>query len=227
MIAADENTLRPSRESWKSGAEMLMLLSPPSVYRARNATSPCGLWSPLGFSSTAFITLNTATFAPIPKASVRIAVVVKAGDLRNWRKAYRSSCRSLSTSAPQVLHCVRQRDSKYSLRARLWPTTDAWMFRYRSNLRASSGSEHCSPSMSNVHLRTVDRDEIRERPGVDLLSAGLFIGTAMPVPSLKLLIASAFASKVSTNPLGQRISSESIFAAEPSPKCTRISLDEL
>ena len=80
--------------------------------------------------------------------------------------------------------------------------------------------------MRNVHLRTADRDEIRER-GVDLLSAGPFIGTAVPVPSFKVLIASAFASKLSTNPLGQRISSESILVAEPRPKCTRISLDEL
>jgi hypothetical protein len=40
---------------------------------------------PLGFSRTAFMTLNTAMFAPIPIANVKIAVIVKAGFFRNRR----------------------------------------------------------------------------------------------------------------------------------------------
>lgn len=101
------------------------------------------------------------------------------------------------------------------------------MFRRCRDLAASGAGQQRSPSTHDVHLRTVDRDEIRDRAGVDLLAAGFLVTTAVPLPSLTVLMASAFASKVSTNPLGQRISSESIFAAEPSPKCTRISLDEL
>jgi hypothetical protein len=36
---------------------------------------------------TAFITLKTAVFAPIPRASVKTATVVNPGLLRNWRSA--------------------------------------------------------------------------------------------------------------------------------------------
>src|SRR5262245_19201797 len=47
---------------------------------------------PVGFRRTAFITLNTATFAPIPRARVITAAKVNPGDLNSWRSAYRSSC---------------------------------------------------------------------------------------------------------------------------------------
>jgi hypothetical protein len=39
------------------------------------------------------ITLNIAVAAPIPSAKVRMATTVKPGDLRNWRRAKRRSCR--------------------------------------------------------------------------------------------------------------------------------------
>src|SRR5690348_8910346 len=63
-----------------------------AVYFARNATKPSGCGIPVGFSSTAFITLNTATFAPIPRASVITAAIVNPGDFTSCRSAKRSSC---------------------------------------------------------------------------------------------------------------------------------------
>ncbi len=53
-------------------------------------------------------------------------------------------------------------------------------------------------------------------------------GTATPDPSFRAWIASTGKSaKRSTRPLGQRISTHSIFFAVPTPKCTLISLLEM
>jgi hypothetical protein len=52
--------------------------------------------------------------------------------------------------------------------------------------------------------------------------------TAAPDPSFRVWIASTGRSpKRSTSPLGQRISTRSIFVAAPSPKCTLMSLLEM
>jgi hypothetical protein len=45
---------------------------------------------PLGFTRTAFITLKTAILAPIPNASVRIAVMLNAAFFRSNRAEYRA-----------------------------------------------------------------------------------------------------------------------------------------
>ena len=55
-----------------------------------------------GFNNTASTTEKIAVFAPIPNARVRTATVVKPGDCRKLRKAYRTSWSkaSIETSAP-------------------------------------------------------------------------------------------------------------------------------
>src|SRR2546430_1966518 len=45
----------------------------------------------LPISRSALIKLNTAVFAPIPSASVRMATAVKPGDFASWRSTYRRS----------------------------------------------------------------------------------------------------------------------------------------
>ena len=59
-------------------------------------TSRSGSLTGSDLSNTAFITLNTAVFAPIPRASVRIAVTANAGLLRSDRRPNRRSRHSLS-----------------------------------------------------------------------------------------------------------------------------------
>src|SRR4029453_2028409 len=44
-----------------------------------------------GLSNTALTTLKMAVFRPMPSASVKTAIDVNAGDLRNWRRAKRRS----------------------------------------------------------------------------------------------------------------------------------------
>jgi hypothetical protein len=46
---------------------------------------------------TAFTTLKTAVFTPIPRASVNTAAAVKTGDFRRSRVVKTTSCRSVST----------------------------------------------------------------------------------------------------------------------------------
>jgi hypothetical protein len=43
-------------------------------------------------------TLNTAVFAPMPMASVRMATAARPGEARSVRIAYRTSCHTLSTT---------------------------------------------------------------------------------------------------------------------------------
>src|SRR5437762_3959341 len=45
-----------------------------------------------GRSKTALTMLKIAVFAPMPSASVRIAITLKLGCFRSMRKAYRISC---------------------------------------------------------------------------------------------------------------------------------------
>jgi hypothetical protein len=53
-----------------------------------------------GASSTESTTLKIAVLAPIPSASVRIAMTVKTGRLSSVRPAKRRSCRSVSMRGP-------------------------------------------------------------------------------------------------------------------------------
>jgi hypothetical protein len=45
-----------------------------------------------GRSKTALTMLKIAVFAPMPSASVKIAITLKPGCFRSMRKAYRISC---------------------------------------------------------------------------------------------------------------------------------------
>ena len=51
-----------------------------------------------GRSSTPFTTVKTAVLAPIPSASVRMAMTAKPGCRRSMRSAYRTSCHNAPTS---------------------------------------------------------------------------------------------------------------------------------
>src|SRR5215472_12070596 len=55
----------------------------------KTSLSECGNGN--GLSNTASTIENTAVVAPIPSASINTAVVVKAGDLSEWRIAIRRS----------------------------------------------------------------------------------------------------------------------------------------
>ena len=79
----------------------------PIAYFARSATIRSGCGIPLGFSSTALVTLKTAMLAPIPSASVSTAVIVKAGLLRNCRREYRNVCARYFISV-RLLHQLLQ-----------------------------------------------------------------------------------------------------------------------
>src|SRR5262249_6496982 len=61
-----------------------------------------------GRMSSALIKLNTAVFAPIPSASVRIATAVKPGDFTNWRNAYRTSFILLQSFHPQRFNGIHE-----------------------------------------------------------------------------------------------------------------------
>ena len=61
-----------------------------------NRTNWDGLLTGRAFSSTAFVKLKIAVFAPIPSASVRTATAVKPG-LRSMRAAKCKSCQHVST----------------------------------------------------------------------------------------------------------------------------------
>jgi predicted phosphodiesterase len=50
----------------------------------------------------AFITLKTTALAPMANASVKTAVMVNPGDLRNWRKENRRSCSRVVMGGLQV-----------------------------------------------------------------------------------------------------------------------------
>src|SRR5271155_5676776 len=56
-------------------------------------------------NSTAFITLKTAVFAPIPSASVRTQTKVKPGVFLSWRIAYLKSLTSSGMAASQASLC--------------------------------------------------------------------------------------------------------------------------
>ena len=59
-----------------------------------------------GRRSTEFTTLNTAVFAPIASARVRVALIVMAGDLASKRTPYRRSCKRLESIAWQIDHTL-------------------------------------------------------------------------------------------------------------------------
>jgi hypothetical protein len=65
--------------------------APLFVFVALNVTSLSGSGYGSGRSRTVSTTLNIATFAPIPSASVRMATMAKAGAFDSDRRAWRNS----------------------------------------------------------------------------------------------------------------------------------------
>ena len=56
-------------------------------------TTSCGVASPgMGFSNVELIQLKIVVFAPMPRASVRMAITAYPGDLAIIRRLYRTSC---------------------------------------------------------------------------------------------------------------------------------------
>src|SRR5262245_745308 len=55
----------------------------------RRSTSCSGSFTGSDRSTKSWTRLNKAVFAPMPRASERIATVVKPGDLASWRRARR------------------------------------------------------------------------------------------------------------------------------------------
>src|SRR5206468_4669050 len=78
-------------KSTYSGAETGIRSSPWVVNCSHNSTSLVGSRYRSGLISKPLIKLKTAVVAPIARASVRMATVLKAGDFTSWRSAYRRS----------------------------------------------------------------------------------------------------------------------------------------
>ena len=68
-----------------------LLIRVPSGANLKNSTNSWGLLTGSAVSSMAFITLNMAVLAPIPRASVDTATAVKPGFLDSIRRPYRKS----------------------------------------------------------------------------------------------------------------------------------------
>src|SRR5947208_1211200 len=129
------------------------------MYLSPSVTSLSCLATGKFFRSTAWIKVKTAAFAPMPKAKVSTAVVVKPGVLRNCRSAKRQSCRNvenmLSPSVWRVaaghLPTVNRGNACISCTSRMTPDREC-------------------PSMA------LDRPEadsfLTGRPGLGLLSRG-------------------------------------------------------
>jgi len=73
------------RQSKKSGPEIVVLRVPVLVLVLVTTMTRSGSSNGIGRSTTALTTLKIAVVAPIPRASVRIAVAAKPG----WRSSVR------------------------------------------------------------------------------------------------------------------------------------------
>src|SRR5262249_52625124 len=82
-----EKTLCCARQSRKFGKETDLCGDSLEVSAIAKSCSGCGNGS--AFKSTPLTTLKMAVFAPIPRASVKIATTENTGFLINWRKAKR------------------------------------------------------------------------------------------------------------------------------------------
>ncbi|HWY71619.1 MAG TPA: hypothetical protein VNX88_23335 [Terriglobales bacterium] len=54
----------------------------------------------MGFSNVELIQLKIVVFAPMPSASVRMAIAANPGDLAIIRRLYRASCHKVVIHAP-------------------------------------------------------------------------------------------------------------------------------
>src|ERR1700733_5551126 len=89
----------PLRSAWISGYVNANGFSPALL--SVSATTSFGLASPgTGFSNAELIQLNILVFAPIPSASVRIAITANPGAFKIIRKLYRKSCQIELIRAP-------------------------------------------------------------------------------------------------------------------------------
>src|ERR1700676_4310898 len=83
----------PSRMASRSGYVNGKGLSP-GLLSVRDTTS-LGLVSPgTGFNNAELIQLKIVVFAPIPSASVRMAIAANPGALASARQLYRTSCQN-------------------------------------------------------------------------------------------------------------------------------------
>src|ERR1700741_4625317 len=84
------------------------------------ATTSLGLASPgMGFSNAELIQLKIVAFAPIPSASVRMAIAANPGALAIIRRLYRTSCQNEVFQPPPG---TSWNDSKHvPAHTRVWP----------------------------------------------------------------------------------------------------------
>src|SRR5262249_52878002 len=98
--ATPSNAVACVRRSWKSAGAHGKRVTFRFLRSSQTCTSRSGWRYGSGCSSTAFVTLKIATVAPMPSASVAIAVSANAGFLRNVRAAKIRSDQNASMLRP-------------------------------------------------------------------------------------------------------------------------------